>query len=136
MSLSTAEGVAALARLRALCSGYPEVTERLSHGTPTFFIREKKTLCSIWDHHHDDGRLAMWCPAPAGVQAELADREPERFFVPKYVGHRGWIGLRLDVDPDWDEVDAILRDAYRCVAPKTLIKTLDAELLERQRQGD
>jgi len=104
---------------------YPEINERLSHGTPSFFIRDKKVLCSIWDHHHADDRLALWCAAPPGVQAELVDREPERFFVPKYVGHRGWIGLRLDVDVDWNEVDAILRDAYRLVAPKTLVKQLD-----------
>jgi len=130
MSLSSTEGQAALDELRALCASYPEVTERLSHGSPTFFIKDKKTLCSIWDSHHDDDRLAMWCPAPAGVQAELVDREPERFFVPKYVGHRGWIGLRLDIDPDWDEVDAILRDAYRCVGPKTLIKLLDVQEAE------
>lgn len=120
----------ALEELRALCGTYPEVSERLSHGTPTFFIRNKKTLCSIWDHHHEDDRLAMWCPAPAGVQAELVDREPERFFVPKYVGHRGWIGVRLDIDVDWDEIDQILRDAYRCVGPKTLITLLDRAATE------
>ena len=126
MTVTTEAGGAALERLREICFAMPEVTERLSHGTPSFFIRDKKVLCSIWDQHHDDDRLAIWCAAPAGVQAELVDREPERFFVPKYVGHRGWIGVRLDVDLDWDEIDEILRDAYRLVAPKTLAKRLDA----------
>lgn len=125
MAVTTAGGKAALERLRQLCALYPEVNERLSHHTPTFFIRDKKVLCHLWDSHHDDGLLAIWCPAPPGVQGEIVDREPERFFVPKYVGHRGWIGVRLDIDPDWDEIDAILRDAYRVAAPKTLAKQLD-----------
>ncbi len=126
MAINTPAGEQALARLRALAQRLPEVNERPSHGTPSFFVRDKKVLVSIWDGHHDDDRLCLWCAAPPGVQAELVDREPERFFVPPYVGHRGWIGVDLGVDVDWDEIDAILRDAYRCVAPKTLVKQLDA----------
>ncbi len=125
MTVTTPAGIAALERLREICAAMPEVTERLSHSAPTFFVRDKKVLCHLWESHHDDGVIAIWCAAPAGVQAELVDREPERFFVPKYVGHRGWIGVRLDVDLDWEEIDAILRDAYRLVAPKTLVKLLD-----------
>ena len=78
------------------------------------------------DDHHGDGRLALWTAAPAGVQANLVEEEPERFFVPPYVGHRGWLGVRLDVSPDWDEVAGICEDAFRQVAPKTLIAQLDA----------
>lgn len=115
-----------LRRVREIALGFPEVTERLSHGAPSFFIRDKKVLCSLFDDHHGDDRLGLWCPAPPGVQAELVEQEPDRFFVPPYVGHRGWIGVQLDIDPDWDEVAAILDDAYRLVAPKTLIKQLDA----------
>jgi hypothetical protein len=59
------------------------------------------------------------------VQQQLVDEEPDRFYVPAYVGHRGWIGVRLDRKVDWSEVDEILRDSYRCVAPKTLIKEMD-----------
>lgn len=125
MSVSSTQGLAALDRLREITAGFPEVTERLSHHTPTFFIRDKKVLVHLFEDHHGDDRLALWCAAPPGVQAELVEQEPERFFVPPYVGHRGWIGLRLDVDPDWDEVTGILDDAYRLVAPKTLIKKLD-----------
>ena len=80
---------AALERLRAICSGLPEVTERLSHGSPTFFIRDKKTLVTLLDDHHGDGRLAIWCAAPDGVQQHLVETEPDRFFRPPYVGHRG-----------------------------------------------
>ena len=115
----------ALVRVRASCTALPEVTEKLSHGSPTFFVR--KSFVMFHDDHHGDGRLAIWCPAPEGAQALMVDSEPDRFFVPPYVGHRGWIGLRLDVDVDWDEVDAVIVDAYRCVAPKKLVALLDAD---------
>ncbi|WP_103336680.1 MmcQ/YjbR family DNA-binding protein [Amycolatopsis sp. CA-126428] len=105
--------------LRKLCLALPETTERLSHGEPTWFVRGKKTFVMFADHHHDD-LLAFWCPAPPGVQEELVRTEPERFFRPPYVGHRGWLGVRLDVDVDWPEIDRIVREAYRLVAPKTL----------------
>jgi hypothetical protein len=106
----------------------PEVTERLSHGAPTFFVRGKKTFVSCMDDHHGDGRLALWCAAPPGAQATLVDEEPDRFFVPAYVGHRGWLGVRLDRDLDAEEIRAIVVEAYRQVAPKTLLKQLDEQL--------
>jgi hypothetical protein len=115
---------AALKRVRKLCLALPGATEKLSHGSPTFFV--KKTFVMFLDDHHGDGRLALWCAAPLGVQADLVDQEPERFFVPPYVGGRGWLGVRLDRDPDWDEVAGIIEDAYRVVAPKKLLAELDA----------
>jgi len=117
---------AALARVRAICAGLPEVTERPSHGSPCFFVRDKQTICYFHDDHHGDGMLALWVAAPPGVQAELVEAEPDRFFRPAYVGHRGWLGVRLDRSPDWDEVAGILTDAFRTVAPKTLVAKLDA----------
>ncbi len=116
----------ALAKVRKLCLALPEVSERPSHGSPAFFIRGKKTLCMFVDDHHSDGILGIWVPAFPGVQQELVDTEPDRFFRPPYVGPSGWVGVRLDRDVDWDEVDAILHDAYRKVGPKTLVKLLDA----------
>ncbi len=115
----------ALVELRRICGALPEVSERLSHGAPTFFIREKKTLCTVHDNHHGEHGVALWAPAPPGVQQQLIDDEPERFYRPPYVGHRGWVGVHLDVDNDWDEVEQIVRDAYRLVAPKTLARQLD-----------
>jgi hypothetical protein len=112
-------------RVRSICGGFPEVTERLSHGSVTFFVRGKRVVCYLTDDHHGDGRLALTYPAPEGVQEEVVRTEPERFFRPPYVGHRGWVGLRLDIDPDWDEVADVLDEAYRRVAPKTLIRRLD-----------
>ncbi|MET9245908.1 MmcQ/YjbR family DNA-binding protein [Nonomuraea sp. NPDC003709] len=110
----------ALERLRALCLALPEVTERPSHGEPTWFVRGKKTFVMFADHHHDD-RLAFWCAAPPGTQGELVAEDPDRFFRPPYVGHRGWLGVYLDVEVDWTEVAEIVADAYRQIAPKSLI---------------
>lgn len=101
----------------------PEATERLSHGEPAWFVRGKKLFVMYADQHHDD-RLGFWCPAPPGVQEELVANEPERFYRPPYVGHRGWLGVRLDVDVDWDEIAAIVREAYALVAPKSLVARL------------
>ncbi len=115
----------ALERVRRICTALPEVTERLSHGAPTFFVRDKKTFVMFLDDHHGDGRLALWCAAPPGVQDMLVAEEPERFFKPPYVGPRGWIGVRLDREVDWDEIEGIAEDAYRMVAPKRLVAQLD-----------
>lgn len=117
----------ALARVRAACLALPEVTERPSHGSPAWFVRGRKTFVMFLDNHHDDGRLAIWCAAPAGEQEALVISEPDRFFRPPYVGHRGWLGVRLDVDVDWDEIGGIVEEAYRTVAPRTLVATLDAQ---------
>ncbi len=101
----------------------PEVTERLSHSEPTWFVRDKKTFVMFADHHHDD-RLAFWCAAPEGAQTSLVAAYPDRFFRPPYVGVRGWLGVYLDVPVDWDEVAVIVEDAYRVVAPKKLVALL------------
>jgi hypothetical protein len=105
--------------------GFPEVTERLSHGEPTWFVQDKKVFVMFDDHHHGADRIAINCPAAPGVQGSLVDEEPDRFFVPPYVGHRGWVGVRLDVEVDWHEVAGIVDDAYRLVAPRKLIAELD-----------
>ena len=110
----------ALRRVRAACLALPEVEERLSHGAPSFFVRGKKTFVMFHDDHHGDGILGIWCAAPPGVQTELVETEPERFFVPPYVGPRGWLGVRLDRSPDWAELADIVTEAYCHVAPKTL----------------
>lgn len=114
-----------LAEVRAICMALPEVSERLSHGSPTWFAG-KKTMVMYLDDHHGDGRLALWVAAPPGVQQDVVEQESDRFFVPPYVGHRGWLGVRLDRAPDWDEVAGIVEDAYRTVAIKRLLTQLDA----------
>lgn len=114
-----------LDRLRALCLALPETTERLSHGEPTWFVRDKKVFVMYADRHHDD-IVGFWCAAPHGDQEASVAAEPDRFFRPPYVGGRGWLGVRLDVPLDWAEIDEIVRTAYRQVAPKALIALLDA----------
>ncbi|MGI8709482.1 MAG: MmcQ/YjbR family DNA-binding protein [Acidimicrobiales bacterium] len=115
----------ALAAVRSACLALPEVTERLSHGSPTFFVRGKKTFVMFVDDHHGDDILGIWCAAPPGVQGELIEAEPDRFFRPPYVGGRGWVGVRLDISLDADELVGVVTEAYRQVAPKTLVRQLD-----------
>jgi hypothetical protein len=114
--------VAILDRVRKHCLSLPETTERLSHGQPTFFIAGKKSYVMYLDNHHDDGRLALWCAAPEGMQAALVEGAPEHYFVPPYVGHRGWIGVRLDRDLDWNEIAGAIEEAYLTIAPPRLVE--------------
>ena len=111
-----------LERLRGVCLGLPEVTERLSHGAPTFFVRGKRPFVMVLTDHHGDGRYAIWCAAGEGVQAMLVDADPEQYFVPPYVGHRGWLGVRLDRGLDANELAGIVEDAYAEVAPAKLVE--------------
>ena len=115
-----------LERIRELCLALPETSERLSHGAPTFFVREKRAFLMVLTDHHGDGRFAIWCAAADGVQQLLVGADPERFFVPPYVGHRGWLGVRLDRGLDWDEVAGIAEDAYADVAPAKLVEAARA----------
>lgn len=112
------------ARVREICLGLPEATEKLSHGSPAFFAR--KQFLQLWaGGHHDHDFPHLWAAAPPGAQEELLETEADRYFRPPYVGHRGWIGLRLDGELDWDEITAVCVEAYRTVAPKKLIAQLD-----------
>jgi hypothetical protein len=113
--------------LREICLALPQATERPSHGEPSWFVRDKKLFVTVSDHHHDD-RLAFWCAMPPGAQAMLVESDPERFFVPKYVGGKGWLGVYLDVPQDWDEIAELVEDAYRVVAPKRVLAELDARI--------
>ncbi len=109
-------------RIRAICLALPETSERLSHGQPTFFVRDKRSFLVVLDNFHDDGRFAIWCAAVDGVQEMLVEADPVRFFRPPYVGHRGWLGLRLDRGIHWEELAGIIEDAYAEVAPPKLVE--------------
>jgi hypothetical protein len=111
-----------LSRIREICLSLPETSERLSHGEPTFFVRGKRAFLMVVTNHHGDGRFAIWCAAAPGTQQLLVDADPERFFRPPYVGHRGWLGVRLDRDLDRDELAGIAEDAYAEVAPAKLVE--------------
>jgi len=107
-----------LRRVRRICSALPETTEKLSHGEPTFFVG-KKVFAMFANNHHNDGHLAVWLPAPFGIQEMLIESSPQKFFKPPYVGGRGWIGLELDHISD-EELVFHLRQAWRMIAPKRL----------------
>ncbi len=111
-------------QVRSICLALPEVTERLSHGAPTWFVKGK-SFTTLWAHgHHADDFPHVWCAAPPGAQLELTASDPARFFRPPYVGGRGWIGVRLDRDVDWAEVAELCQDAYRVIAPARLAALL------------
>ena len=103
-------------RLRAICLALPEAEERETWEAPTFRVRDKIFAMQ----REGDGRLSVWCKAPPGSQMVLVGADPERFFAPPYVGPKGWIGMRLDRRPDWDEAAKLVRRSYRLVAPKKL----------------
>ncbi len=99
----------------------PEASEKLAWGDPTFRVRDKIFAMK----KRGDGRVSVWCKAPPGSQEVLVSADPERFFVPPYVGHKGWVGMRLDEDPNWSEVAEIVRRSYRLIAPKRLASRVD-----------
>jgi hypothetical protein len=105
-----------LGHLRAIRETLPETSERLSHGAPSFFFRDKKCFLMFMDDHHGDGRRAIWCAAPPGNQELLVQADGDKFFRPPYVGHRGWLGVDLRAAPDWDEIAGVVEDAYATVA--------------------
>ncbi|MGV3710559.1 MAG: MmcQ/YjbR family DNA-binding protein [Gemmatimonas sp.] len=117
-----------IARLRKLCLALPESTEVEAWGEPTFRVRNKMfaTFASK-DNHHGGGRNATWIKASPSNQALMIDARPDRFFKPPYVGPSGWIGVWLDGETDWKEVNELLRDGYRMIAPKKLGAMLDVE---------
>lgn len=109
----------ALDRVRRLCLALPECVETES-GRPAFAVR-KKTFVMYMDDHHGDGRLALWCKAAPGAQEVLIGSDPERFFVPPYVGPQGWVGVRLDRPPtDWATVQSLIEEGWAIQAPKRL----------------
>lgn len=110
----------AIHRLRTICMTLPEATERLSHGTPSFYVQGKRCFAMFVDDHHGDSNVGAWCAALPGVQQSLIEEAPEWFFKPPYVGHRGWIGIRLDRNLSWEELEEYVIDAFIAVAPPKL----------------
>ena len=107
---------AQLERVRRFCGALPSVWEKVSHGTPTFFVeRDKGVFAMFADNHHEDGHLAVWLPVPEGLQSALIEDEPATYFNPPYVGSSGWIGIELARIRD-DALEIHLREAWELVA--------------------
>jgi hypothetical protein len=105
-------------RVRRICGAMPECAEKLSHGEPTFFVR-KKVFAMFSNNHHNDGHIAVWIPVKPGMQPLLIEDAPETFYRPPYVGVKGWVGVELARIGD-QELAALIRDAWKLVAPKKL----------------
>jgi hypothetical protein len=112
-----------LPRLRAICLALPETTEQEAWGAPTFRVR-KKIFAMFADNHHRDGRVAVWCPAPVGIQQLLVRSDPDTYFMPPYVGVKGWIGIIIDGLGD-EELREQIVQSYCMIAPKKLQAMVD-----------
>ena len=112
-----------LQRLRAVCLGLPEAAEKVAWGDPTWRVRDK--IFAMQKGNYEGGRPSLWLKAHAGTQPRLVQANPDRFFVPPYVGSKGWIGVYLDErSMDWNELRALVAESYRLVAPKRLAAQL------------
>jgi predicted DNA-binding protein (MmcQ/YjbR family) len=109
-----------LSRVSRICLAMPEATREV-HGSHASFLIRKKVFVYFMNNHHGDGIVSIACKALPGDNAALAAAQPDRFYLPAYIGSRGWVALRLDVGaPDWDEVGELIAGSYRLTAPKRL----------------
>jgi hypothetical protein len=124
---SAKEAAAAGKKVNALVERLPDLVAEDSHGHTGYLLRGKRIAWLVVDHH-GDGRLALWVKAPKDEQEALVGGDPDRYFVPPYVGKSGWVGVLLDPasEPDWGEVDALLEQAWRMSATKRAIAAFDA----------
>jgi phosphoribosylglycinamide formyltransferase-1 len=123
---------AALKRVTRVCLSLPEATVESATGQHHAFRVRGRTFAYFLDHHHGDGRVAITVKAAPGEQGRLVAAAPERFFVPAYLGARGWVGLRFDVGAvDWAETERLLRDSYAFTAPRRLAASAASSLPAR-----
>jgi hypothetical protein len=110
-------GDAALALVRSICLSLPDTVEKLAWNAPTFRVHGRQ-FAMFLNNHHGDGKIALWCAAPPGVQQDLVAADPKHFYVPPYVGVGGWVGMRLDTKLGKGAIAAIIEQAYRMIAEK------------------
>lgn len=107
--------------VRELCLAFPDAEEFVSHGSPNYRATKGKTFATYLVNHHGDGRIALWLPMPPGAQDSHVKLQPKHFFVPPYVGPRGWLGVNLDTGLDWKRIAALVRTAYEHVSAPKLV---------------
>jgi hypothetical protein len=105
-------------RVRALCLTHSGVYEKAGWGAPTFRIDRGKMFLMFANNHHGDGRTAIWCMATADGREVLLSMDPERFFIPPYVGPSGWVGVRLEGRVPWSILTEVIAEGARLAAPK------------------
>lgn len=116
-----------LSRLTNIALTFPE-TKRQIYGSHAQFLVRKKTFAYFLDNHHGDGRVAVACKVLPGDNKALPEAQPRRFYLPAYIGPRGWVALRLDVGKvDWEEVRELLLSSYTLIAPKRLAALMASE---------
>lgn len=109
-----------LTKVTELALALPDATRKV-HGSHAQFLVRKKTFAYFLDNHHGDGIVSVTCKVMAGDNKALVEAQPRRFYLPAYIGPKGWIALRLDVGKiDWEEVKELLLGSYMLVAPKKL----------------
>ncbi|MEO8451159.1 MAG: MmcQ/YjbR family DNA-binding protein [Gemmatimonadota bacterium] len=113
-----------LVRLREICLALPSAYEQVAWGSPTFRVRGGKMFAMSHDNHHGDRRVAIWCKSTFNDQDLMVRSDPKRFFIPPYVGPSGWVGVRLDLRPNWETILEVIEAAYRLAAPKRLLAGL------------
>lgn len=119
------ERAARRAKVMTLVERLPEATATMVSGRHLSLEIRGRRFGWLLDNHHGDNRLALNCRAAAGANHLLVSASPGLFHIPKYLGHRGWVGAWLDIDEvDWTAVDAVLDDAYRLTAPRSLLRRL------------
>ncbi|HTG94105.1 MAG TPA: MmcQ/YjbR family DNA-binding protein [Pyrinomonadaceae bacterium] len=108
-------------RLTEICRSLPEITyETVGDGHISFRIRKKIFAYYLFDHH-GDGIIAFCCKSTLNEQRRLVREDSESFFVPAYLGSKGWVAIRLDLEAvDWDTVSELARQAYQAIAPRKL----------------
>jgi predicted DNA-binding protein (MmcQ/YjbR family) len=114
--LPRASPLGVLERLRKLCLSMPAAIEKESHGEPTWFAGEKGRVFAMFDnHHHGAPHVSVWLPTPKELQETLVASDRAKYFVPPYVGPKGWVGVVLDANPDWKVVEELIREAFDSV---------------------
>jgi hypothetical protein len=107
-----------LETMRRLCLSHAGAFEKQSHGMPAFFIEKSGQFATYWDNHHGDGILALFVAMPPGMQEALVESDPDIYYRPPYYGPSGWVGIRLDNEPNWTEIEGLVAEAHAFVAAK------------------
>ncbi len=113
-------------RLVEICQTFPEVDIEQAGDQHLAFRIRKKTFAYYLFDHHGDGRVAFCCKSNLSEQRRQVRNDPETFFVPPYLGQKGWIAIRLDSDEiDWEVVEQFARNAYQALAPRKLAAIIE-----------